>query len=616
MLRPVLFAAAVVALVAPTAVPAPAPDLTGNWILSTVVPGGESAVCILKVETKSGKPAASVVFSAENIETVVTDFRVTDTTVAVTLKQTQTFKTVKGDQKLTRELAFVGVPGKNPKVVLGSTGTDRARTRAKLAATDKTELAANERMVPTPVPEQMKRVQELNSKAAQAQSAMLREKDAEKRKELQKQFTEASREFSEKSPALYREVVEKHADIPAAFDAAMNLLRGTTRPGATKLSPEDAAKFVKVAQEQATPYGPLFVGTSMAPVAEALAGQKGLEGVALAAIEPAAQAMTDDHPAAIQSLVLGAYRTALTKAGKVAEAKDVGVRLAKVEEKLDAEYLKTVPPFKPTAFAGRKDKSANQVVMMELFTGAQCPPCVAADAAFDALVKAYKPTDLVLVQYHMHIPGSDPMTNKDTIARWDYYRNLFAEDVRGVPSSMFNGKVLGGGGGGMSAAESKYTQYTGIINPLLEKTTEAKLAGKAKRTGDKIDIGVEVANAGGDDVKLRLLVVEETVKYAGSNGIRFHHNVVRAMPGGAAGIAVKDRSFKHTVNVDLGEVRKNLTKYLDDYTAENPNRPFARPDRPMDMKDIRVIAMVQNDKTGEILQSLQIEVEGRAAGGE
>ena len=29
-----------------------------------------------------------------------------------------------------------------------------------------------------------------------------------------------------------------------------------------------------------------------------------------------------------------------------------------------------------------------------------------------------------------------------------------------------------------------------------------------------------------------------------------------------------------------------------------------------------VIAMVQNDKTGEILQSMQIEVEGRAAGGE
>ena len=113
------------------------------------------------------------------------------------------------------------------------------------------------------------------------------------------------------------------------------------------------------------------------------------------------------------------------------------------------------------------------------------------------------------------------------------------------------------------------------------------------------------------DMKLRLLVVEEAVQYAGSNGIRFHHHVVRAMPGGAEGIAVKDKVFKHTAKADLAEIRKGLTKYLDDYVAENPNRPFARPDRPMDMKDIRVIALVQNDKTGEIVQAMQIELEGK-----
>jgi hypothetical protein len=610
MLRPVLFAVAVAALVVPTTLPAAAPDLSGNWLLSTIGSGSESAVCILRVESKGGKPSATVVFSPENVETVVTDIRATDTTVAVTVKQTRTLKTAKGDRKSTTEVSFVGVPGKDPKVVLGSTGNERTRTRAKLAATDKKELAQNELTVRTPLPEPMTKIQQLNSKAALAQGAMLREKDAEKRKELQTRFTEAAREFNEKSPALYREVVEKHADSPAALDAALSVLRGVTRPGAAKLAPEDAAKFVKVARDQAAPHGPLFLATTMTPIAEALVNQSGLESVALAAVEPVAKALADDQPAALQAAVLTAYQKALAKTGKDAEAKSLGVRLAKLEEKIDAEYLKTVPPFKPTAFAGRKEQGANQVVMMELFTGAQCPPCVAADAAFDALVKVYKPTDLVLVQYHVHIPGPDPMTNKDTVARWDYYRNLFAEDVRGVPSSMFNGKVLGGGGGGMSAAEGKFDQYTGIINPLLEKTTEVKLVGEAKRTGDKIDIGVEVANAGGDDVKLRLLVVEETVKYAGSNGIRFHHQVVRAMPGGAAGVAVKDKSFKHAASVDLGEVRKNLTKYLDDFVAENPNRPFARPDRPMDMKDVRVIAMVQNDKTGEILQSVQIEVEG------
>lgn len=609
MLRPVLFAFAVVALVAPA--PAAAPDLAGNWMLSTVTPTGESVVCIIKVETKDGKPFASVLFAPENVEVSVANFRANDSTVAVTVKQTRIFQ----GRPSTTDLAFIGVPGKDPKMILGSTSTvnDRARTRAKLTATDKEKLGKDELIVRTPQPEPMTKIQQLNSKAVQAQNKVSAEKDVEKRKELQKSFTEAVRELNEKSPDLYREVVEKHSDSPAALDAAMNFLRGAAR---NKLTADDAAKFVKVVQDKGTPYGPLFVGVTLAPVAETLAGQSGLEAVALAAIEPAAKAMLDEHPVAIQAMVLSAYQTALTKTGKMVEAKEIGTRVAKIETKIDAEYLKNVPPFKPTAFAGRKDKSANQVVMMELFTGAQCPPCVAADVAFDALQKAYKPTDLVLVQYHMHIPGSDPMTNPDTEARWAYYQKLFPYDrekrtgIGGVPSSLFNGKIAGGGGGGMTAAEGKFTQYADLINPLLEKSTEAKVAGKAKRIGDKLDIAVEVVNGDGADMKLRLLVVEENVRYAGSNGIRFHHQVVRAMPGGADGVAVKDKAFKHSAAVDLGDVRKGLTKYLDEFVVANPTRLFARPDRPMDMKAVRVIALVQNDKTGEIVQAMQIEVEG------
>ena len=67
---------------------------------------------------------------------------------------------------------------------------------------------------------------------------------------------------------------------------------------------------MKVVQDQGTPYGPLFTGVSLAPVAETLSGQAGLEAVAVSAIEPAAKAMTDGHPVAIQSLVLSAYQNA------------------------------------------------------------------------------------------------------------------------------------------------------------------------------------------------------------------------------------------------------------------------------------------------------------------
>jgi hypothetical protein len=231
---------------------------------------------------------------------------------------------------------------------------------------------------------------------------------------------------------------------------------------------------------------------------------------------------------------------------------------------------------------------------------------VAADVAFDALQKSYQPTELILIQYHLHIPGPDPLTNPDSVARSSYY------SVRGTPSTYFNGKSEAGGGGGMANSQGKFKQYTNVIDPLLEKTTNVKVSGKAHQSGGKLDIAVDVSGAEGDDMKLRVLVVEESIRYVGSNGLRFHHQVVRAMPGGAAGIAIKDKSLKHSATVELANVRKGLTAYLDEYAASSA---FPKPDRPLDLKNLRVIALVQNDKTKEILQALQMEVEGASTAG-
>ncbi|VTR92641.1 cleaved adhesin domain protein : Uncharacterized protein OS=Singulisphaera acidiphila (strain ATCC BAA-1392 / DSM 18658 / VKM B-2454 / MOB10) GN=Sinac_3186 PE=4 SV=1 [Gemmata massiliana] len=617
MLRRVLFALAGVAAAAllatdraPNAIAAEG-GVAGNWQLSTVTASGESTVCILKIETNAGKPSVVIVAGPPNAEVTVSDVRVTDKTVALNVKQVRTV----GKQQIPAEYAFVGVRGADGKVILGSTGTDTARTRAKLTATDKDKLEG-ELVVRTPLPEPMTKIQQLNSRVVTAQGKMIQEKDQEKRKELQKEFTEARKDLEEKLPGLYKDVVEKHADSLAASDAAVNLLAMSAR---TKPTADEAKKLVQIVQKQGAPYGPLYTGVTLARVAETLSAQEGLEPVALAAIEPSAKALTQDDSAAVRSTILSAYQLALTKNGKTDAAKTVAAELVKLELALDAEYVKTVPPFKPTAFTGRQDKSANQVVVMELFTGAQCPPCVAADVAFDALQKSYKPTDLVLIQYHMHIPGPDPLTNPSTIARWDYYQKFFPYDpmkrtgIGGTPSTLFNGKVAAGGGGGMANAESKFVQYRGVIDPLLEKTVETKIGGRATRAGDKIDISVEVTEGAGEDLKLRLLLVEENIRYVGGNRLRFHHQVVRAMPGGAEGIAIKDKAFKRTVTADLGDVRKDLTKYLDEYAK---TRAFSKPDRPMDMKALKVIALVQNDKTGEIVQAAQIEVEGKVAGGQ
>ena len=77
-------------------------------------------------------------------------------------------------------------------------------------------------------------------------------------------------------------------------------------------------------------------------------------------------------------------------------------------------------PFKPSEFKGRKGES-KRVALVELFTGAYCPPCVAADIAFDAAMETYKPQDVILLQYHTHIPAPDRLTNADTEDARDKY---------------------------------------------------------------------------------------------------------------------------------------------------------------------------------------------------
>jgi hypothetical protein len=85
-----------------------------------------------------------------------------------------------------------------------------------------------------------------------------------------------------------------------------------------------------------------------------------------------------------------------------------------------------------------------------------------------------------------------------------------------------------------------------------------------------------------------------------------HHHVVRAMPGGVDGMALKEKGGTMTAEVNLAELRKKLKDYLEEF--EKGGREFPNPDRPLAFKNLRVIAMVQDDGSKEILQAVQMEV--------
>src|SRR5262245_31523778 len=129
-----------------------------------------------------------------------------------------------------------------------------------------------------------------------------------------------------------------------------------------------------------------------------------------------------------------------------------------------------------------------------------------------------------------------------------------------------------------------------------------------QKTAYEITADVADLKDSGQSMRLRLLVVEEEVEYKGGNGVEKHHHVVRAMPGGADGVALKDKSLKHTVSVDVAELKKSLVKYCDEYNKKNPDDPLPK-ERPMDLKKLKVIALVQDDNTREILQAVQADLQ-------
>ncbi len=394
-----------------------------------------------------------------------------------------------------------------------------------------------------------------------------------------------------------REIVLRTPSDPRALVAVLDLI---DRAKDNKVDVKDLQTWVDGSLKTAAMYGPRFQLKHNMSLLTALQGQKAYASVGVETARKATKLIDPKMPLDTQAQIMSLAAIALRGGGQTKEADTLDVRLDQLENQAYAEFStgKSALNFKTEKFPGRKAKS-NRAVLVELFTGAQCPPCVASDMAFDGLEKTYQSGEVVLLQYHMNIPGPDPMSNTDSDARFDYYTSA---GVRGTPAHLFNGKRDATGGGDRDDAPDKYKEFCNVINKLLEAPDTLKLSASAVGTGAKIDIHAKVASLDkpGDKIRLRLVLVEDWVRYQGGNGLQYHHRVVRAMPGGAKGVPVKEKDFEHKANIDLDELRASLNKYLND---EYPDGP-----RPMRLRNLSVVAFVQNDESAEVLQAVNVPV--------
>jgi hypothetical protein len=204
---------------------------------------------------------------------------------------------------------------------------------------------------------------------------------------------------------------------------------------------------------------------------------------------------------------------------------------------------------------------------------------------------------VVLVQYHLHAPSADPLTNHDTELRANYY------GVGGTPSLFLNGRAAPNVGGTRDRAQDVYTRLVGGLAEELETPARASLKLTATRNGGRIDIAAEadgLPRRGA--LRLRLVLLEDVVRYAGSNGQRLHRHVVRSLPGGVKGTAVVAPAGRCQATVDVAALRKLLQKEL----AERPE--FKDGEWPLALNRLKVVALLQDDTNKEILQAAQVDV--------
>jgi hypothetical protein len=399
-----------------------------------------------------------------------------------------------------------------------------------------------------------------------------------------------------------REIASRDPPDFQIFRAVVELL---AQAGPKKAKPEEVNTWAAKAFKAAEPYGKRWQREVALRNTELLLDQGAYAPIALEFARRAEGMLEPGDAPTAQSRVLEVLVRALRKADQAKEAEQVQARADKLETKLDEEYLKKTATIKIEPYKGRKAKSEH-TVLVELFTGAECPPCVAADLGFDALAQAYKPAEVVLLEYHLHVPRPDALNNPSAQARQVFYD----KEIEGTPTILFDGKAGAPGGGTAARAQMKYEEYRAVIDPLLELPARAKLKATATRKGDQIQISAQASEVDkpGENLRLRLVLVEEQVRYTGGNAIRLHHQVVRDFPGGADGLALTGKTGKQTATVNVAELRQTLEKHLDRFAATEG--PFPTTQRPLDLRKLRVVAFIQDDKSKEVLQAAQVDVAG------
>jgi hypothetical protein len=550
------------------------------------------AVCILTLDQKDGAWTATMVGRNTALGKVTVG----------TVKMADGFLRI--DMNISDEdVIFEGAAG---KTIIGSCGADRRLNVATLIATDE-DVVVRERMTtPRDLPPPMKDFAKLEAERTELQKLVNRSATVGDTERLTNDLERVQKRIEEERSKLMAKVLTEHADHPLAAEAGVNLLFHCYHD---ESSPDQLRSWLEAMLKSAARLGPRYRRDVLLLAVDYLGRNPKAQSLAAELAERADWELGANESMTVQTRILATLATALKNSGQTDRAAEVEERLVKLDAKLDEEYRARLPKIAVKPFGKRKDK-ANCVAFFELFIGAEGQSGAAAGAAFDKLMEAYKPNEAVALQYHLHVPAPDALANTDGDARFDYYAKKYPNNTDVIPASFVNGRPRACGGGTLPQSRTKIVEYCEGINPLVNEITPVKLTAKAKCVEDRIEIEVKAEDIPADSkerrMRLRLALVEDSIRYPGGNGLRFYRHVVRAMPGGSNGAALNKDIETRKETVVISELRARLSKELDKLGANGT--PLPTPYRPLELKNLKVIAWVQSDGDRAVWQAVQTDV--------
>jgi len=196
----------------------------------------------------------------------------------------------------------------------------------------------------------------------------------------------------------------------------------------------------------------------------------------------------------------------------------------------------------------------DRTVLVELFTGAACGPCVNADYGLDDYIADHTRTDAVALVYHRSIPGPDKLETSETINRQAWY---ISSGGASTPNMWVDGKIVRVGGFSTRAQGEQWfeTQYTTRRQTQSEFRVNVDATITPGLTGT-VWVNVTALDTPSlNNLYLHTVIARETYgPYNGGNGVTTHHWTVRKMLPGLNGDSLSISSGQtkgFTYNFDL-----------------------------------------------------------------